>query len=451
MEEARRVLPPKIFSDVKKTLEEYREKLEEAAKRHNIDVETLEAEVRRRVLVAYKRALIEPGEPIGTVTAQSLGEPTTQMVLRTFHFAGIAKLNVTLGLPRLKEIIDSSKKIKTPIMTVYLKKTRVKDPKKLERLAMNVQTKIERITLKRLSKRIVGTTIIEGEEVECTEIEEKKGSKKRKRSKKGESKKVFIKLGGKLDVEIDVEAVKKRRNIKDDKKAIEYVIKAVSKLSGVKCVKYTGGNTLSIYIVPKKEDVKYDEIADLIEKVYEAKISGVENIKRGIVEVDEETGEYIIRFEGSNILEVMKIPEVDETRVYTNRLKEIEEVLGIEAARNAVIHEMRYTMKESANLYVDVRHYMLLADAMTRYGTLLGLTRTGLIRYIKKSPLGKAAFEIPYKFIADAARSGERDPLAGVNESLIVGNIVKLGTGKSDVKFNLFEIANVKLNKEEKE
>lgn len=441
IDEARNILPPKIFSETKRLIEEYSEKLEEAAKTYGIDKEVLIQEIRRRVIVAYKRAVIEPGEPIGTVTAQSLGEPTTQMVLRTFHFAGIAKLNVTLGLPRLKEILDNSKKMKTPIMTVYLKEKPKdeKDRERVERIAMNVQTKIERLSLRRLVKSLEDTEILEDVELEIP------GKKKGKKTKSK------FPLVGLLKVRLDLEAIKKRRNIKDDKKAVEEVKKLLEKLSDVKLIEADPNDdeVLYIYVVPKKENIGHDELADIIEKVYTSKLSGIENVRRGIIERDEDKKEFIIRFEGSNILEVMKIPEVDETRVTTNVIREIESVLGIEAARNAIIHEMRYTMKESGNLYVDVRHYMLLADAMTRYGMVLGITRQALIRYIKKSPIGRASFEIPYKFIADAAKSGEKDPLVGVNESIIVGNIVKLGTGKTELRFNLFEIAKFKEKKEE--
>ncbi len=424
IEEAKRILPQSIFLEVHRRLSEGSkdlERLKEASRRHGIPLEDLKREVRRRVIIAYKRALVEPGEPIGTVTAQSLGEPTTQMVLRTFHFAGIAKLNVTLGIPRLKEIMDLSKKPKTPIMTVYLKEPYNK--KKEE--AVKIQSKIEILTLNRLLKEY--DTKIEHD----VEIKRQKGKK---------SEKLKFPIIGILEGELDEEVLRLRGLKPKD------VEKYVKKISYVKHLELNGYK-IKIYVGTKGDvEANYESISDAIEKLLNAKLTGMEGIARGLLE--EEEDEYIIRFEGSNIVEAMKIPEVDETRVRSNNIKEIESILGIEAARNAIIEELRYTMKESANLYVDVRHYMLLADAMTRYGIALGINRSGLIKYIKKSAIGKAAFEIPYNFLAEAAKTGETDPLSGVNESFIVGNFAKLGTGKADVLFKLRPIIGKKPKEE---
>lgn len=69
---------------------------------------------------AYEQSMVVPGEAVGAVSAQSIGEPGTQMTLKTFHFAGVASMNITLGVPRIKEIINASKTISTPIISAEL-------------------------------------------------------------------------------------------------------------------------------------------------------------------------------------------------------------------------------------------------------------------------------------------------------------------------------------------
>ena len=141
--------------------------------------------------------------------------------------------------------------------------------------------------------------------------------------------------------------------------------------------------------------------------------------------------EYIIKTAGSNLKEVFKIKGVDVTRIITNNVFEIASVLGIEAARNALIEETLATLEEQG-LDVDIRHIMLMADIMTSTGDVRQIGRHG-ISGKKSSVLARAAFEITVPNLVDAAIRGESDPLKGVTENVIVGQSIPIGTGLVDL------------------
>ncbi len=165
-------------------------------------------------------------------------------------------------------------------------------------------------------------------------------------------------------------------------------------------------------------------------KISTTKIKGVKKIRRVILQSEEHedgTREYYLVAEGSNLKEVLKIPGVDPRRVYTNNIHEIEEVLGIEAARAALISEMKDVLDEQG-LDVDIRHLILIADMMTQTGRVRQIGRHG-ISGEKPSPLARAAFEMTAQNIFEAAVGGEEDRLMGVTENVIVGGIISVGTG----------------------
>ena len=326
-------------------------------------------------LERYKRALVEPGEAVGIVAAQSIGEPGTQMTLRTFHYAGVREQNVTLGLPRLIEIVDARREPSTPIMTIYLDKEHRKSRKK----ATEVARKILYTTLEDISEAIYINPETEG---------------------------IVVKLS-------------KR---KMDERGI--TIEELSKIIDVpSCsLKFEGD---MIYIEPKK---KMDS-KKLMNKVLSYHIKGIPGIKR--VYVSEENGEWVIRTDGSNLPRVLEVTGVDPTRTTTNNIHEIERTLGIEAARNAIIEEAMGVLEEQG-LDVDVRHIMLVADIMTVTGNVRQIGRHG-VSGEKPSVLARAAFEITVPNIVEAAVRGESDPLKGVTENVIVGQAIPIGTGLVDI------------------
>ncbi|MCW4009239.1 MAG: DNA-directed RNA polymerase subunit A' [Candidatus Bathyarchaeota archaeon] len=330
----------------------------------------------------YKRALMEPGEAVGIVAAQSIGEPGTQMTLRTFHYAGVKEQNVTLGLPRLIEIVDARRIPSTPIMTIYLKG----EHRKSKEGAVEIARDIIYTSLENVASEIYEDPINE---------------------------EIVVELNKTMmdDRSITLEALEERVQLQNA------TTKAVD-------------NTLTIK--PKKVET----IKKLLEKVTGFHVKGVPDIKRVLV-TQEENGEWVIRTDGSNLAKVLEIPGVDTSRTTTNNVHEIAKTLGIEAARNALINEAKGVLEEQG-LDVDVRHVMLVADMMSSNGEVQQIGRHG-ISGKKSSVLARAAFEITVPNIVEAAVKGESDPLAGVTENVIVGQSIPIGTGLVELYMSTFE------------
>jgi DNA-directed RNA polymerase subunit A" len=342
--------------------------------KENITDEKIIDEIIEETVKAYKRTLVEPGEAVGVVAAQSIGEPGTQMTMRTFHYAGVAELNVTLGLPRMIEIVDARKEPSTPMMTIYLEKDYRYDREKAEKVAKE----IESTTVDTVSKSVSIDLIRE-----C------------------------------ITIELDEERLKIRDLTVDD------VVEAIKKKLKLKIE--VDGNKL--YLKIKNPSLK--TLRKRLPKVRAVQLKGVPNIERVIIK--KEGDEYVLYSEGSNLKEVFKIEGVDITRTTTNNIIEIQEVLGIEAARNAIINEMKSTLEEQG-LDVDIRHLMLVADIMTADGEVKPIGRHG-VGGEKASVLARAAFEETVKHLYTAAIRGHRDELKGVIENVIVGKPIYLGTG----------------------
>jgi DNA-directed RNA polymerase subunit A" len=323
---------------------------------------------------AYTKALIEPGEAAGTVAAQSVGEPGTQMTLRTFHYAGVRELNVTLGLPRLIEIVDARRIPSTPTMTVYLDDEHKGSLEK----AKEVVTRIERIAVENVAKSIE-----------------------------------YDMVNASFIVEVDEEIAQ------DKQLDAEFIAKSIVKLKIGK-VEIEGNG---IIITP--EITAQDKIKRLRERILTLRLKGIKSIKRVLIQKENE--EYILHTDGSNLSEVLKIKGIDPNRVYTNNVSEIAEVLGIEAARVAIIKEA-FQVLDQQGLDVDMRHVILIADLMTSTGRIRQIGRHG-VSGEKSSVLARAAFEVTVKHLLDAAAHGEEDALEGVTENVIVGQPIPLGTG----------------------
>ncbi|MGE4395710.1 MAG: DNA-directed RNA polymerase subunit A'' [Methanobacteriales archaeon] len=328
---------------------------------------------------AYERAKVEKGEAVGTVAAQSVGEPGTQMTMRTFHYAGVAELNVTLGLPRLIEIVDARKKISTPTMDIYFEEDKRDD----EEFVRKIANKIGKSTLNDILKNF---------NVNYAEMN--------------------------IVVELDKEKIKEKRLNYDD--IIERVKKAFKRVE-------INNHILIFELEPSKRTIR--DLRLLADKVRNHQISGVKNIGKVVVRKEED--EWVIHTEGSNLGAVLKIDGVDKVRTMTNDIHEIEKVLGIEAARNAIIHEAKKTMEEQG-LTVDIRHIMLVADMMTADGTVKSIGRHG-VSGEKASVLARASFEETGKHLLRASIRGEIDNLNGIIENIIIGQPIPLGTGSVSV------------------
>ncbi len=209
---------------------------------------------------------------------------------------------------------------------------------------------------------------------------------------------------------------------------ISDVINALDKIKGII---YNQVDNERILIKLQQESFK--RLYQLQEQLKVTPIKGVPKIKRAIARYDNSSNEWILYTQGSNLKDVLNIEGVDPTRTYTNDIIEIENVLGIEAARNAIYHEAENTLSEQG-LDVDKRHLMLVSDMMTFSGAVRAVGRQG-ISGRKSSVLARAAFEITSKHLLKAGLLGEIDPLSGVAENIIVGQPITLGTGAIDLVY----------------
>ncbi len=333
-------------------------------------------EIVAQVRADYDHSKVEPCEAVGVVAAQSIGEPGTQMTMRTFHYAGVAEINVTLGLPRLIEIVDARKIPSTPTMTIRLTEEYAHD----RDLAREVAWAIESTSILHLGS--IATDLAEMNviiELNPAALEQRKITAQE--------------VADSLKEEMGL-AVEQRENV----------------------------------LIMAPEEPSYRELLQLVEKIKKISLKGVEGIKRVVIR--KEGDEYVLYTEGSSLRKVMQFEGVDATRTKTNNINEIGEVLGIEAARNAIINEATDTLREQG-LSVDVRHIMLVADIMTVDGEVKQIGRHG-VSGEKASVLARAAFEVTVNHILDAAIRGDVDDLKGVTENVIVGQPIQLGTG--DVK-----------------
>lgn len=362
-------LPKKILDDI-----------EQIAKKYNMDEETKKIFI-EKVKEVYSRSLVDIGEPVGIVSAQSLSEPTTQMILKSFHFVGMAEAQVSLGFPRIEEIFNAKKKIKEKVMRIPLLDEYKNDEKKAYEVAKKI-------------------------------VEKKIGD--------------VASLGIDLDRNAIIVILDKQKlEFYDlDKKKIYDLLKKKFKKYKV----YEEEEDTFVIEMKNKKPKELYKIRNMIRNLY---IDGIKGIVDVIVKKEDEG--YVIYTYGSNLLEVMKIPEVDYTRVYTNDINEIEEVLGIEAAREAIVREIS-KIYEQQGLNVDIRHILLIADNLTWYGSYLGVTRYGLLNE-KASVLSKAAFELPIQqFIKSASYSIEDKIISGI-DNLMLNQVIPFGSALFEVYY----------------
>ncbi len=301
----------------------------------------------------------------------------THNTMRTFHYAGIAE-HVPTDLPRLIELVDAKKEPKKSIVEIHL----LKEYRAKESSAKALAREIESVLLP-----------------EIATMQEDLASKR-----------ISIMLR------------------KDDSKLMgvsnEMLKEAVKKTVGTNKVEQRGDKIIVKLKAEKEKPLK--DLRKLGIKLSKCLVKGVAGIRRAVV--IKEKGEYFIRASGCNIKDIVKLKKVDISRIYTNSIMEIEKMFGIEAARNALIKEM-HTVMELQGLAVDIRHIMLLADAMASDGKIKSIGRHGLSGE-KAGVMGRAAFEETIKHLVNASIIAEDDNLVGVSENIIVGQTIPVGTGR---------------------
>ncbi|OWZ61150.1 hypothetical protein AYX15_06635 [Cryptococcus neoformans] len=335
--------------------------------------------------IRYLRAKIEPGSTVGAVGAQSIGEPGTQMTLKTFHFAGVASMNVTLGVPRIKEIINAAKVISTPIIAAEL--------------AIPESETAARIVKGRIEKTVLGDI--------AAVIEES-----------------WTNANAYIEVHIDMDAVR-RLQLEISLESIKWALVRANKLKIPEGSIHISQKTSRIRIWIDESDKDkgvgiYERLKFLKRAIPSVQVKGLPAIERGVVTKDEKNEKiHRLLVTGYGLSEVMGTEGVDGLKTKTNHVMETQQVLGIEAARSTIYNEIQTTMK-SHGMSIDPRHVMLLGDVMTYKGEVLGITRFG-VQKMKDSVLMLASFEKTTDHLFDASLYSKKDEIQGVSECIIMG------------------------------
>ncbi|MED6135270.1 DNA-directed RNA polymerase II subunit rpb1 [Stylosanthes scabra] len=394
----------------------------------------------------FQQSLITAGEMIGCVAAQSIGEPATQMTLNTFHYAGVSAKNVTLGVPRLTEIINVAKRIKTPSLSVHLKP----EVSGTSEEAKSVQCDLEHTTLRRVTQ---ATEVWYDPDPLSTVIEEDAD---------------FVKLYNEMpDEEVSLERmspwllrIELNREMMVDKKLSMGDIAEKIKLvfdDDLKCI-FNDDNAEKLILCIRimndeahKQEIHDDSTDDVFLKRIEGNlltemtlrgIPGINKVFMRSIDVpkfDDNEGfkthkKWMLETEGVNLLAAMCHEQVDSTRTTSNHLIEIIEVLGIEAVRRALLNELRAVISFDGS-YVNYRHLAILCDTMTYRGHLMSITRHGINRN-DTGPMMRCSFEQTVDILLDAAAYAETDHLKGVSENIMLGQLAPIGTGQCELYLN---------------
>lgn len=342
-------------------------------------------------------AKIDPYEAAGVITAQSIGEPGTQMTMRTFHYAGVATVNVTQGLPRIIEIVDARKVPKTPTMTIRLNADR-NSPEAARKLAASIEISTT-VNIADIETDVAQRRLV---------LKLKKGAMKQKGI-------TGVEVKDKLERAL-------RLYVHADKEKNPSNLTLIPGITTEDEMKNLADNPPS-----------YTELLQLEDKIKDLRLKGIPGIERANVQLDDKTGEYYLSTLGSNLSRVSDMEGIDRARSYTNNIVEIFAYLGIEAARQAIVDELQLTL-DGARLEVDPRHLLVVADVMTSEGEVRAIGRHG-VSGTKHSILARAAFEVTVNHLLKAGIIGERDNLTGVAENIIVGQPISLGTGSVELYY----------------
>ena len=390
----------------------------------------------------FEKIMVQSSDMVGAIAAQSIGEPATQMTLNTFHFAGVAsKSNVTRGVPRLKELLHISKSIKAPSLTIFLNDEYCYDKTK----CIDILNSIEHTSLNQLT---TSTKIFYDPDDLNSVIEEDRKLLE-----------IYYKFNS-LDEVISTDDCQSdwiirfefdKQAMLDQDITMEQIFFRIHMTHGenISCIYSDDNSNKLIFRIRINSFKKSDKINDLTTlKNYEKSIrektiiKGVSGINKAIPR--KELNNYVIEnnsyvkkeqwvldTDGVNLLEIMNRPEVNFKRCFSNDIYEMLEILGIEAARSALLNEIKDVIRFGSS-YVNFRHINLLVDTMTSRGYLMSIDRFGINRG-NIGPLAKCSFEETTDQLFKAAIFGEKDMLTGVSSNIMMGQIPPCGTGETDI------------------
>jgi DNA-directed RNA polymerase subunit A" len=318
--------------------------------------------------------------------------------MRTFHYAGVATVNVTQGLPRIIEIVDARKVPNTPTMIIYMAGEKSTSADAARKLAASIE-ETHTVGIANLETDVAQRRLV---------LKLKKGDLKQKNMTGAEVK-------DKLE------------------RATRLLVQADKEKNPSTLTLIPGVHTEEDLAELADNPPSYTMLLQLEEKIRDMRLKGIPNIARANVQLNDKTGEYYLSTIGSNLTRVSEIETIDRNRTYTNNIIEIFDFLGIEAARQAIVDELQATL-DGARLEVDVRHLLLVADVMTSEGEVRAIGRHG-VSGTKHSILARAAFEVTVNHLLKAGVIGEKDYLTGVAENIIVGQPISLGTGSVELYY----------------
>jgi len=418
------------------------------------------------VVLKYKQAIVHPGEMVGVIAGQSIGEPTTQLTLNTFHLAGVAsKSNVTRGVPRIEEILRLTDNPKKPALTVHLKPIDEADKDRASKYANMLEHTILKDVVKSIQicfDPLERSTFIEEDRGliekyyafedmlrECNEAEI---------TAAGEMKSKWI-----VRMELDAESLLEKNITMDD---IHFAIKNTN--PDIQCV-YSDYNDSNLVFrirmngdsFKKKKGAvqsldQSDEIYllktfqdSLLNGIVLRGVQGIENVLPRKLQnmVVKEDGKFVrkdiwvLDTTGSNLLDVLSMDFIDSKRTYSNDITEVFDVLGIEAARQIIFNEFSEVM-EFSDVNINYHHLSLLCDRMTINKDMVAIFRSGL-HNDNIGPIAKATFEVHTEILLHAARHADFDEMRGVSANVMCGQFGYYGTGAFNVILDMKEIVKV--------
>ena len=364
----------------------------------------------------FSKGRVEPGHAVGAVGAQSIGEPGTQMTLKTFHFAGVAGMSLTQGVPRIKEIINASRYISTPLISCVLE-----SPYE-EMAARFAKAAIQKTYLREIVRYIEDIWHEEGYSINMR-IDWRRVDK----------------MGLRIGLHKIVNAIQTSKLLRGMSVEVRPVSRSLIRvyidngdLFSDVVAKASGKRKKRTVQIPSEQ--VFGTVQAVKRRLPNVVVDGYPEATRAVMtkadKKDNSGKEPIsVLVEGYGFKACMTTPGVLGVKTKTNSVIETREVLGIEAARTTIINEINEVMK---GMDIDPRHMQLLADVMTYKGEVLGITRFGLAK-MRDSVLQLASFEKTPDHLFDAAISGKKDEIKGVSECIIIGQSVRLGTGSMDV------------------
>jgi len=410
------------------------------------------------IQLKYKKAFISSSEMVGAIAAQSIGEPATQMTLNTFHLAGVGKPGVTRGVPRLKELLHISKNIKSPSITIYVKKPDAYSISKTQKIA----NKFELTTLGDL---VSSTSIYYDPNDEKTNIQQDNTFMEiyKKFNEIDPINRDCKKLKWVLRFEFNRKELMNKNITMND---IHFAIISDRKDSNdISCFYSDNNSGKIIFRIRLNEPGSENDDKDIqCLKNYEKNllnivVKGIDKINKVIPRKDLENIEFydgnykskeqwIIDTDGTNLQEILAFDEVDTENTFSNDIIEAYNIFGIDAAKQLLINEINEVLDSSGN-YVNYRHISLLCDFMTNKGYLVSIDRFGINRDTELGPLAKCSFEETTEQIFKASIFGEKDTLNGVSANIMMGQLIPSGTGDTSILLDEMKLLNVK--REEKD